>query len=223
MNVLKFILDFLPLLYKTLQSSYLKVAEQSAWTLANIVGEGVNLRNMVIQMGFLDVINDIISKATNLTIPLLQNITWLMINIVRSKDDPLPLNYCLQSINILKVLMLGFYDTKIISDSLWGLSFLIDSSSVNANIVVESDIPSIIVGFFNQNDSKIKLGIIRCLGNLAAGPDIHTDYVCRLNVIPQLTVLLDMEDTKMVQETLWLISNIVAGTREQMRVYKIFL
>lgn len=203
-----------------MQSPHLKVAEQSAWTLANIVGEGVNLRNLVIKMGFLDLVLQITQNATNLCIPLLQNITWLMINMVRSKEEPLPIEDCMKSINILRSLMIKFNDPKIVADSLWGLSFLIDSSQNNANIVIESNIATVAIGFINQTDTKIKLGIIRCVGNMAAGPDVHTDYVCNLNMGQSFPDLLDCEDIKIVQETLWLISNIVAGTREQMRVNK---
>lgn len=64
----------------------MNVCEQAVWALGNIIGDGPVLRDYVIR---LDVIKPLLKLLTpNIPLSFLRNVTWVMVNLCRSKEPP---------------------------------------------------------------------------------------------------------------------------------------
>ena len=71
----------------------------------------------------------------------------------------------------------------------------------------------------NKNGRGVQSAALRALGNIASGDDKVTQYLVDLDICEALLPLLNLReyaiDTKLLQEACWVISNITAGTEEQ--------
>lgn len=77
-----------PHFLKLLSSPHMNVSEQAVWALGNIIGDGPQLRDLVIEQGLIKPLLNLLTPSISIT--FLRNITWVMVNLCRSKDPPPP-------------------------------------------------------------------------------------------------------------------------------------
>ncbi|CAN8021400.1 unnamed protein product, partial [Ixodes persulcatus] len=82
--------DAVPLFLDLLRSPHQNVCEQAVWALGNIIGDGPQLRDYVIQLGVVEPLLSFIKPCMPLT--FLRNVTWVIVNLCRNKDPPPPLD-----------------------------------------------------------------------------------------------------------------------------------
>lgn len=78
----------MPYFLKLLSSPHMNVSEQAVWALGNIIGDGPQLRDLVIEQGLIKPLLNLLTP--NISITFLRNITWVMVNLCRNKNPPPP-------------------------------------------------------------------------------------------------------------------------------------
>uniref|UniRef100_A0A915DWU8 Importin alpha n=1 Tax=Ditylenchus dipsaci TaxID=166011 RepID=A0A915DWU8_9BILA len=179
-----------------------KLSEQAIWAVANIAGDSVQLRDHVIEEGLVPTLQKLMLNLNNLSVSFVRTLAWTYSNLVRHKNPQLPYG-------ILKDLapgiaaLLKFKDLAVQQDSGWALSYM-----TTAQIKTSS---------WHTADGLIAPAL-RVLGNFATGSDTLTQVVVdsgvMMKVIPSL---LKRTNVSIVKECCWLVSNVVAGTEQQIQ------
>lgn len=92
-----------PLFLSLLMSPHENVCEQAVWALGNIIGDGPVLRDFVVELGVVKPLLSFIKPE--IPIPFLRNVTWVIVNLCRSKDPPPPVKTIQEILPALNVLI----------------------------------------------------------------------------------------------------------------------
>ena len=71
---------------RLLKSPHQHVCEQAVWALGNIIGDGPQCRDLVISSGVVEPLLQFINPEIPMS--FLRNVTWVIVNLCRSKDPP---------------------------------------------------------------------------------------------------------------------------------------
>lgn len=93
-----------PVFLQLLMSPHENVCEQSVWALGNIIGDGPVLRDFVIELGVVKPLLNFIKP--DIPISFLRNVTWVIVNLCRSKDPPPPVKTIQEILPALNVLIM---------------------------------------------------------------------------------------------------------------------
>lgn len=93
-----------PLFLQLLMSPHENVCEQAVWALGNIIGDGPILRDFVIELGVVEPLLSFIKP--DIPITFLRNVTWVIVNLCRSKDPPPPVKTIQEILPALNVLIM---------------------------------------------------------------------------------------------------------------------
>lgn len=126
-----------PHFLELLRSPSLNVCEQAVWALGNIIGDGPHFRDYCIQLGIVEPLLKFV--APEIPLNFLRNVTWVMVNLCRSKDPPPSREIVLSLLPALAVLI-HHQDTSILVDTVWALSYLTDGGNEQIQLVIDSDV-----------------------------------------------------------------------------------
>lgn len=85
-------------------SPHENVCEQAVWALGNIIGDGPVLRDFVIELGMVQPLLSFIKP--DIPITFLRNVTWVIVNLCRSKDPPPPVKTIQEILPALNILIM---------------------------------------------------------------------------------------------------------------------
>jgi importin subunit alpha-1 len=157
------------------------------------------------------------------TASLAQNVTWTVSNLCRGKPVP-ELDVVKVFIDpLVHILDIANEDpsacetSDIRTDTVWALSYLSDGDEDRIQAVVNSGaVPTLIKMVKNNStDRTFMIPTIRCLGNFVTGTDTQTDAVLRAGFLDYAMDLLDHQSKAIKKDTCWILSNIAAGTKDQ--------
>jgi importin subunit alpha-6/7 len=203
----------LPAMVKLLRSSHENVREQVIWCLGNIVGDGPELRDMV-----LDTPDCAAALVLNIqhpaSISLLRNATWTISNFCRGKPKA-DASKIGGLVGIL-VSLLSSTDKDVLADALWGISYLTDGSEHFARALVETEgALGKVVECSRHERSSVVIPALRTIGNVVSGSDDLTEAAIAAGCLDPMPVLLLHEKRNIRREACWAVSNIAAGTKDQ--------
>ena len=168
------------------------------------------------------------------SIKLLRNMSWTVNNLCRGSPSP-DSKYIKDAVEILNE-MFQLPDNEILQDVGWGFSSLTDPCArmtVDTNdakefdekfpLIKESGALKKLIECLNHDEYDVRLPMLRALGNLVTGGDEQTQDVINMGLCDKLAALLDLKqsavsdrnESTFLKETCWMISNITAGTEEQ--------
>lgn len=98
---------------RLLHSPHQNVCEQAVWALGNIIGDGPYCRDLVIKLGVVPPLLQFITP--DIPMSFLRNVTWVIVNLCRSKDPPPPEETIQQLLPALAFLI-QHSDTNVIYD-----------------------------------------------------------------------------------------------------------
>jgi len=203
-----------PQFLKLLMSSQQNVCEQAVWALGNIIGDGPQCRDYVIELGIVKPLISFVSPNVPLT--FLRNVTWVMVNLCRNKDPPPPVEMIREILPALSVLI-HHIDTNILVDTVWALSYLTDGGNDQIQMVIESGVVPTLVSLLSSPEAKVQTAALRALGNIVTGTDDQTQAVLNCNVLQYFPALLSHHKAKINKEAVWFLSNITAGNQTQVQ------
>lgn len=202
-----------------LQHNHVDIREHCAQCLGNIAGDSTESRDLIIQEPHL--IDNLIFNIENCNkISLLQNIFFIISNLY--KGHP-PANFdILQPTLIYISQFVLHYDTEIKLECLWTLSYFTHSHSVEClQQIIHLNIVPILIQLLICHNNNIIVPTLRTLGNITASElDEHTQYLIDHNILPNIDYMLNTNENKRIlKESCWLLSNICAGTSEQLEIF----
>lgn len=204
----------LPKLVGLLNSPDMRVKEQAVWALGNIVGDGADLRDLVIAHGFVPALLNLIQP--DIELGFLRNATWVLVNLCRNKEPP-------TDIEVIKLLMPALLnliqsdDQSILIDTTWAVSYITELGPSYSQLTIDSGIVNKMTPLLTHQETKIQAAAIRALGCITTGSDMQTQAVIDAGAIPHLRKLLSENKDKIVREALWFVSNISAGSQNQIQ------
>lgn len=190
------------------------VREQAVWALGNIAGDSPALRDIVLNAGGMTGLLVILSHESS-TPSMLRNATWTLSNFCRGKPQPSfaaiePSIPCLAH-------LVQSSDTEVLTDALWGLSYVTDGANEKIQAVVNSGVLPRLISLLGHSMTTVQTPALRCAGNVVTGDDGQTQAALDAGLLPYLLPLLASSKKGIKKEACWAISNITAGTAEQIQ------
>ncbi|GMR29963.1 hypothetical protein PMAYCL1PPCAC_00158, partial [Pristionchus mayeri] len=203
-----------PLFLNLLQSGNMNVCEQAVWALGNIIGDGPHFRDYCINLGIIGPLLKFIDPE--IPIGFLRNVTWVLVNLCRSKDPP-PTPEIVKMLLPALALLIHHTDTNILVDTVWALSYLTDGGNEQIQMVIESGAVPNLIPLLGHNDVKVQTAALRAVGNIVTGTDDQTQLVLDSGVLQYMPQLLSHYKEKINKEAVWFLSNITAGNQNQVQ------
>ena len=205
---IEYILEYIP-------NDNKEIVHQAVWGLSNIVGESPHHRDMVLKLDVLEKILYYFNEETET--PILKTLVWFICNLTRGHPlvDYSLVNKCFI---YLKHIWLFCYDTDVLVDFLWAISYFSELSAESVNDIINSGlIPEIIakkMDAIEYNDNLLT-PFIRSLGNFASGDELATSFIINLGILEKIGGFLSHPKSSIRKETAFLLSNIAAGNTSQ--------
>nr|CAD7444818.1 unnamed protein product [Timema bartmani] len=157
-----------PLFLSLLLSTHQNVCEQAVWALGNIIGDGPQLRDYVINLGVVHPLLTFIKPE--IPISFLRNVTWVIVNLCRNKDPPPPVQTIREILPALNLLIHhqdinGEFQTQ--KEAAWAISNLTISGNREqvARLIQEGVIPPF-CNLLNCKDSQVIQVVLDGINNM---------------------------------------------------------
>ncbi|KAL8139160.1 hypothetical protein V2J09_005161 [Rumex salicifolius] len=204
-----------PIFVKLLNSPSDDVREQAVWALGNIAGDSPKYRDLVLQNGA--VMPLLAQFHEHAKLSMLRNATWTLSNFCRGKPQPAfeqtkPALPALQR-------LIHSTDDEILTDACWALSYLSDGTNDKIEAVIEASVCPRLVEMLLHPSPSVLIPALRTVGNIVTGDDVQTQTIIDHQALPCLLNLLTSNHKKSIKkEACWTISNITAGTKDQIQL-----
>ncbi|XP_072990595.1 importin subunit alpha-2 [Typha latifolia] len=220
----KSLMPALPLLIAHIgEKSATAVAEQCAWALGNVAGEGEELRNILLAQGaLLPLARLMLSNKGSPT----RTAAWALSNLIKGPDSRAA-NELIRIDGVLDSITqhLQKADDELATEVAWVVVYLSALSEKAISLLVKSDAAQLLVARLVASESlQLLIPVLRSLGNLVAGSSYMIDSVLMSghNITDQLLSglikCLKSEHRVLKKEAAWALSNIAAGTCEHKKL-----
>lgn len=203
-----------PTLVTLLDSPDEEVLEQAVWVLGNLAGEGVSARDAVLQAGALEPLLRCLDGTPKIS--LLRIATWTLSNLFDGQPRPV-----LDMPRVLAVLaaLLDNTDTEVLSHVCWALSHLCDGPATYIVHVASADVCWRLVELLMHNSWRVNKPALRAIGNIVCAEEDtdYTQHVIDCGAVANLAILVEHSNREIQKEACWTLSNIAAGTAEQIQ------
>lgn len=203
-----------PKLISLLQSKTAKVSDQAVWALGNIVGDGSYARDIAIANGVVEPILKMVHEGSQDAL-YRHNIAWLVSNLFRAKNPSMSF----EVVQVLLPAVVSFLNDQngiVVASACWSISYFTKEVS-NVQAFINSGSLQKLVSLLDSQEESIVLPALRSIGHIVSGPDEHTDFTIKCNVLPRLASLLKASNGRICRDATWAISNIVSGTTAQIQ------
>ena len=198
----------IPVLIQLLQSSNHQIREQCIWAIGNIVGNGPEDRDLVLNFGVLQPLLETMFHAPNLT--TLSNGAWVLNNLTRGK--PYPPFEIVSSMFPCLAKLITLDDEDIIIDTCKAMSNLSNSSNNGVEAIIQLGVVPRLINLLSSENFSIQFHALHAIGNITTGTNIQTDMIISEGVIPIFCMLMKSKHRNIRKNAVWAISNITAGT-----------
>ncbi len=204
-----------PALVALLDSPNEEVLEQAVWVLGNLAGEGATSRDIVLNNGALEPLVQCIQRHKD-SQQILRIGSWALNNLCDSQPRPV-----LDIAVLMPVLhaLLTSEDSEVLSHTCWALSHMCDGPSAHIKVVVDANICWRLVELLQHRSWRVTKPALRTIGNIVCAEDEvdYTQYIIEAGAVPYLRELIAHSNREIQKEACWTLSNIAAGTCEQIQ------
>jgi len=220
----------LPAFISKLSAADRDLQDQCVWGIGNIAGDSVQMRDAVLAGGAMRPLvallqphepnedgNENIIQSAIAPLSMVRNGTWALSNLCRHKPPP-NLEALVPALEVLPQLLTNS-DQEVLADACWAVSYLADGDNDRIEAVVRSGVCKRLVELLSHNSELISAPALRAVGNILSGEAHHTQALLQCGAVqPILQLLANSPKAKTKKEACWSMSNITAGTEEQIQV-----
>ncbi|XP_042419059.1 importin subunit alpha-2-like [Zingiber officinale] len=214
----KSLIPALPLLVAHIgEKSSVLIAEQCAWALGNVAGEGEELRNILLAQGaLLPLARLMLSNEGSAA----RTAAWALSNLIKG-PNPKAATELIEIKGVLDAIVqhLRKPDDELATEVAWVVVYLSALSETAIDLMLKSDVVQLLVVKLAASESlQLLIPVLRSLGNLVAADGYMTDKVLIAgNSIADQTLLglikcLKSEHWVLKKEAAWVLSNLAAGS-----------
>ncbi|AQK90333.1 Importin subunit alpha [Zea mays] len=222
-----------------LENSSTLVAEQCAWAIGNVAGEGAELRNTLLAQGALWPLARLMLSNKGSTT---RTAAWALSNLIKGPDSKAA-NELIGIDGILNAIIrnLEKADEELVTEVAWVVVYLSALSEKATSLIVRSSMPQLLIGrllasenlqllipvsylFLDRIFSLCLFLVLRGLGNLVAGDGYMVDSVLIVGnsvtdqALSSLIKCLKSDHRVLKKEASWAMSNIAAGSFEHKKL-----
>ncbi|XP_010513590.1 PREDICTED: importin subunit alpha-1-like [Camelina sativa] len=168
----------------------------------------------VIGSGVVPRLVEFLKKEDNHTkFSMLREVTWTLSNLCRGGGQVNP--EALQALGRL----IHSTDEQVLTDACWALFYISKETNDKIQPVIDAGVVPRLVELLLHPSISVLTPALRTVGNIVRGDDLQTQFVINSGALPCLANLLTQNYKKSIKkQTCWTISNITAGTKEQIQV-----
>lgn len=212
------LLPAFPLLIAHLgEKSSVPVAEQCAWALGNVAGEGEEFRDILLAQGaLLPLARLMLSNKASTA----RTAAWALSNLIKG-PKPKAATELIKMDGIPEAIVRHMQkgDEELATEIAWVVVYLTALSEMHSGLMIKAGLLPPFIGRLTSSDQlSLLTPVLRSIGNLVAGDNLKTDAVLAAgqgipgSVIGALIKCLESEHRTLKKEAAWAISNIAAGT-----------
>lgn len=196
-----------------MDSNIHEIQEQAVWAIGNIASDSVKTRDKVIQKRGLEKIIKIFTTAERVN--LIKHCVWSISNFCRSKPAP---DFELMK-SAIELVIKAIYkldkDFEFLVDACWILSYMTEHHKKTVKKILGTNVLPKLLSFLDYPMVYIQLPCLRIIGNIVSGNANQTQIVLDAGVLQYLKKTIFNEKRSIRKESCWIISNIAAGTQQQ--------
>ena len=203
-----------------LDDEFPQIKEQAIWGLANLVGDSVDVRELIVNSNILNKMTKMLQYAQTLNVQ--KNLIWCISNALQNKPAKENLNKMKAQVKALILAFNSYDDIEVKSNCVLGFSWYCKSVflSIFNNHKFLVNIRKFYQTLYKSNQcltsyKNIINSIHRILGGITNGDDFDTSSIIDHGFLSDFSIMLNIEDTLFRREICWIISNIAAGTENQ--------
>lgn len=220
----KAIMPALPLLISHLgERSAVPVAEQCAWAVGNVAGEGEQMREILIAQGALVPLGRLLlsNKAT-----MARTAAWALSNLIKGPSPKAAMDLIrLESVPEVITRHMTKGDEDLAVEVAWVVVYLTSLLDSQSRVLIKAGLlPPLIGRLASSKELSLLTPVLRSIGNFVAGDNANTDAVFDAaknvpgGIVGALVHGLESEHRTLQKEAAWAISNIVAGSLHHKQV-----
>lgn len=207
-------LDIIPRAISLLEHPHEAVRDNALWILANLSGESLMFRDDILKRGVVAKLEYLLSTTPGSSDTAV-TVVWLMSNLCRGKPFP-DFPTIAPFLPYLQVFIKNNEDEEVQLNCMWALVYLteVDDEQQLQEVINMQVFPELIKNL-SCNNQKILTPTLRVIGHIVNGTDAQAESIIKTELVATLYPLLSHEAKVVVKETVWVFSNILAGTRSQ--------
>lgn len=200
--------------------------EQIIWAMGNIAGDCPEYRKLVyeeepgmINLFIRKVLHQEMRELNGNPIPIStwKIISWTVSNLMRAQN----LSQLDQQFMRMLQILLDIENEEVISNTCWVLIYMYKTNlEMTLTLLLKSDLIPKLIEILHNSEAPVNLLCLKILGNITTGSDQDTQLLLDNNILPilkELLIHMNFDDTLFLKQILWIISNIVAGTKNQVK------
>jgi hypothetical protein len=202
--------NFILKLLGFVESSHQKIAENAMRGLANVSADSEAYRKILLENNYVNLLMSVLDLEN---LQMCRIIAWSVSNITQEAES-LSIQNISTCVSILSSLF-QIQDDETILEVLWTLVNLSSISSI-VQTLIDKNLIYTTVQILALNSSTGKVPALKTIGNICASTYEHTQYILNLSILDIICKDIYV-NTSLSNDTFWLISNIAAGTPNQVK------
>eukprot|EP00914_Ancora_sagittata_P025342 GHVO01050384.1.p1 GENE.GHVO01050384.1~~GHVO01050384.1.p1 ORF type:complete len:328 (+),score=31.03 GHVO01050384.1:34-1017(+) len=203
----------IPLFVRLVSSKNICLREPAIWALGNIATDNPQFRDQVLLERALEPILILLLRRPKAG--FMRIATWTLSNLCSGSPSPC-LTWVYPAVPVLTKLLYQ-EDDEVLAGACWALSYIsAGPSKTHTAAIMKAGVCRRLVQLISHKDVLVATPALRAVGNMTIGA-AYTDVILAYQAVPSLYNIISSTDDDLRREACCVISNILAGTIDQVQ------